>query len=97
MNCNPETVSTDWDESDGLYLEELSLERVMDVVDHLQRPSSSFSSSFSSSPSFSSSSSPSSSFRGVVVSMGGQTPNNLALPLAERGVRILGKKGFSES
>ena len=85
MNCNPETVSTDWDESDGLYLEELSLERVMDVVDRLQRPSSS------------SSSSSSSSFRGVVVSMGGQTPNNLALPLAERGVRILGKKGFSES
>ncbi|MBI5456126.1 carbamoyl-phosphate synthase (glutamine-hydrolyzing) large subunit [Candidatus Kaiserbacteria bacterium] len=65
INCNPETVSTDYDESDRLYFEELSLERVMDIVEY-EKPA------------------------GVIVSMGGQIPNNLALPLQKNGVRILG-------
>jgi carbamoyl-phosphate synthase large subunit/carbamoyl-phosphate synthase small subunit len=65
INCNPETVSTDYDESDRLYFEELTLERVMDIYDFENA-------------------------RGVVVSVGGQIPNNLALPLYRRGVKILG-------
>ena len=65
INSNPETVSTDYDVSDRLYFEELSLERVLDIYE-FERP------------------------HGVVVSTGGQIPNNLALPLSERGVRILG-------
>ena len=65
INCNPETVSTDFDESDRLYFEELSHERVMDIAE-LEKP------------------------RGVVISVGGQTPNNLALGLHKCGVRILG-------
>ncbi|TSC86603.1 MAG: carbamoyl-phosphate synthase large subunit [Parcubacteria group bacterium Gr01-1014_8] len=65
INCNPETVSTDYDESDRLYFEELSLERVLDIIE-FERP------------------------QGVVVSTGGQIPNNLALPLYEHGVPILG-------
>jgi len=65
INCNPETVSTDFDESSRLYFEELSHERVMDISE-LETP------------------------RGVVVSVGGQTPNNLALGLHRCGVRILG-------
>jgi carbamoyl-phosphate synthase (ammonia) len=65
VNYNPETVSTDYDESDRLYFEELSLERILDITDN-ERPA------------------------GVVVSMGGQTPNNLALPLARAGVPVLG-------
>ncbi|MFH0973423.1 MAG: carbamoyl-phosphate synthase (glutamine-hydrolyzing) large subunit [Candidatus Micrarchaeota archaeon] len=65
VNYNPETVSTDYDESDRLYFDELSLERVLDVCDE-ENP------------------------RGVVVSFGGQIPNNLALPLAKCGVRVLG-------
>jgi len=65
LNCNPETVSTDYDECDALYFDELTLERVLDIWEH-EKP------------------------RGVVVSMGGQTPNSLALPLARRGVQILG-------
>lgn len=65
INYNPETVSTDYDESDKLYFEELTLERVMDVYE-LERAV------------------------GVVVSVGGQIPNNLALPLHHQGVRILG-------
>ncbi|CAK9103982.1 Protein URA2 [Includes: Glutamine-dependent carbamoyl-phosphate synthase [Durusdinium trenchii] len=65
INCNPETVSTDFDESDRLYFEELSHEKVMDIAE-LETP------------------------RGVVVSVGGQTPNNLALGLHRCGVRILG-------
>eukprot|EP00438_Fugacium_kawagutii_P016912 Skav236269 [mRNA] locus=scaffold2289:47277:70286:+ [translate_table: standard] len=68
---NPETVSTDFDESDRLYFEELShdawqlVERVMDISE-LENP------------------------RGVVISVGGQTPNNLAVGLHKCGVRILG-------
>jgi carbamoyl-phosphate synthase large subunit len=65
INCNPETVSTDYDICDKLYFDELTLERVLDICDK-ETP------------------------RGVVISMGGQIPNNLALPLYEAGVPILG-------
>jgi carbamoylphosphate synthase large subunit len=65
INYNPETVSTDYDESDRLYFEELSLERVLDIYER-ENPF------------------------GVVVSVGGQIPNNLSGPLAECGVNILG-------
>jgi len=65
VNYNPETVSTDYDVLDKLYLEELTLERVLDIVEK-ENP------------------------RGVVVSVGGQTPNNLALDLHQNGVKILG-------
>ncbi len=65
VNCNPETVSTDYDSNDRLYFEELTLERVLDIVD-FERP------------------------LGVVVSVGGQIPNNLALSLHRHGVRVLG-------
>jgi len=65
LNNNPETVSTDYDMSDKLYFEEMTLERVIDIVDR-EAPN------------------------GVVVSVGGQTPNNLALALARNGVRIIG-------
>eukprot|EP01039_Chlorochromonas_danica_P004255 gene4255-4675_t len=65
INYNPETVSTDYDESDTLYFEELTLERVLDVYE-IERA------------------------LGVIVSVGGQIPNNLALPLYQQGVRILG-------
>jgi len=64
VNCNPETVSTDYDMSDRLYFEELTLERVLDISEYEQIP--------------------------LVVSMGGQTPNNLALKLKSAGIRILG-------
>lgn len=65
INCNPETVSTDYDESDRLYFEELSLETVIEIC-RFEVPT------------------------GVVVSVGGQTPNNLAVPLSQHGVRIMG-------
>ncbi len=65
INYNPETVSTDYDMSDRLYFDELSLERVLDITD-LEAP------------------------KGVVVSMGGQIPNNLALRLDAAKVPILG-------
>lgn len=65
INYNPETVSTDYDESDRLYFEELSLERVMDIYE-TENPA------------------------GVVVSVGGQIPNNLASSLHESGANILG-------
>merc|ERR1719356_1454462 len=65
INCNPETVSTDFDESDRLYFEELSHETVLDIVE-LEQPA------------------------GVIVSVGGQTPNNLAVGLHDHGVKILG-------
>jgi len=65
INYNPETVSTDYDMSSKLYFEELSFERVMDILD-LEQP------------------------EGVVVSMGGQIPNNLALKLHNQHVPILG-------
>jgi carbamoylphosphate synthase large subunit len=65
INYNPETVSTDYDESDRLYFEELSLERVMDIYER-EMPA------------------------GVVVSVGGQIPNNLASSLHDCGANILG-------
>lgn len=65
INCNPETVSTDYDMCDHLYFDELSLERVLDIVD-LEQP------------------------RGVIVSVGGQIPNNLAMKLYRQGVPVLG-------
>ena len=65
INCNPETVSTDYDMCDHLYFEELSLERVLDIID-LEQP------------------------RGVIVSVGGQIPNNLAMKLYRQGVPVLG-------
>jgi len=65
VNCNPETVSTDYDMSDKLYFEEITLERILDIYEK-EKP------------------------MGVVVSVGGQTSNNVAPKLAERGVRILG-------
>lgn len=65
INCNPETVSTDYDESDHLYFEELTLERVLDIYE-IERP------------------------LGVMISVGGQIPNNLAQGLAHAGVHILG-------
>lgn len=65
INYNPETVSTDYDMCDRLYFDELTFERVMDIVD-LETP------------------------RGVIVSTGGQIPNNLALKLDAQKVSILG-------
>ena len=65
INSNPETVSTDYDESDRLYFDELSLERVLDIIE-FEQPN------------------------GVVVSTGGQIPNNLALKLFKNGVPIMG-------
>ena len=70
INYNPETVSTDYDVCDRLYFDELSFERVMDVVD-LEAP------------------------KGVVVSMGGQIPNNLAMRLHSQDVHILGTSPVS--
>ncbi|MBP9694994.1 MAG: carbamoyl-phosphate synthase (glutamine-hydrolyzing) large subunit [Candidatus Magasanikbacteria bacterium] len=65
INSNPETVSTDYDESDYLFFEELTLERIQDIAD-IVGP------------------------RGIIVSVGGQIPNNLALPLKKSGYPILG-------
>jgi carbamoyl-phosphate synthase large subunit len=70
LNNNPETVSTDYDVCDRLYFEEISLERVLDIVD-FERP------------------------RGTIISMGGQLPNNLALPLSKEGVVLLGTSAQS--
>ncbi|MBN2284719.1 MAG: carbamoyl-phosphate synthase large subunit [Deltaproteobacteria bacterium] len=65
VNSNPETVSTDYDISDRLYFEPLTLEDVLNIV-RVEQP------------------------EGVIVQLGGQTPLNLAIPLARHGVRILG-------
>ena len=65
INYNPETVSTDYDMCDRLYFDELTLERVLDVLD-LEQP------------------------RGVIVSVGGQIPNNLAMKLHRQGAPVLG-------
>ena len=70
INYNPETVSTDYDMCDRLYLDELSFERVLDVID-LENP------------------------RGVIVSVGGQIPNNLAMKLYRQSVPILGTSPVS--
>lgn len=65
VNYNPETVSTDYDMSDRLYFDELSLERVLDITS-FEKP------------------------KGVIVSTGGQIPNNLALKLKKNKVKVLG-------
>ena len=65
INYNPETVSTDYDMCDRLYFDELTFERVMDIIE-LEAP------------------------HGVIVSTGGQIPNNLAMRLDEQHVNILG-------
>jgi carbamoyl-phosphate synthase / aspartate carbamoyltransferase len=65
VNYNPETVSTDYDEADRLYFENISLETILDIYDI-------------------------ESSRGVILSMGGQTPNNIALPLYRQNVNIYG-------
>ncbi|KAF2803066.1 aspartate carbamoyltransferase [Mytilinidion resinicola] len=65
INYNPETVSTDYDEADRLYFENINLETVLDI--YTMENSS-----------------------GVILSMGGQTPNNIALPLHRLNVKILG-------
>ena len=70
INYNPETVSTDYDMCDRLYFDELSFERVLDVLD-LEMP------------------------KGVIVSMGGQIPNNLAMRLYRQDVPILGTSPLS--
>jgi len=70
INYNPETVSTDYDMCDRLYFDELSFERVLDIID-LENP------------------------RGVIVSVGGQIPNNLAMKLHRQSVPILGTSPVS--
>ncbi|MDR2518633.1 MAG: carbamoyl-phosphate synthase (glutamine-hydrolyzing) large subunit, partial [Spirochaetaceae bacterium] len=65
VNCNPETVSTDYDMCDRLYFEELSLERILDIYEREQPD-------------------------GIILSMGGQIPNNLATKLYHAGVHIYG-------
>ena len=65
VNYNPETVSTDYDEADRLYFENISLETILDIYDTEHS-------------------------RGVILSMGGQTPNNIALPLYRQNVHIYG-------
>ncbi len=65
INCNPETVSTDYDICDKLYFEQLTFERVLDIYDK-ENP------------------------EGVIISMGGQIPNNLALKLHDAGIKVLG-------
>ncbi|MBP5455787.1 MAG: carbamoyl-phosphate synthase (glutamine-hydrolyzing) large subunit [Paludibacteraceae bacterium] len=70
INYNPETVSTDYDMCDRLYFDELSFERVLDVLD-LENP------------------------KGVIVSVGGQIPNNLAMKLYRQNVPVLGTSPVS--
>jgi len=70
INYNPETVSTDYDMCDRLYFDELSFERVMDIIE-LENP------------------------HGVILSMGGQIPNNLAMRLDAQKVHILGTSPMS--
>jgi carbamoyl-phosphate synthase large subunit len=65
INCNPETVSTDYDICDKLYFEELTYERVMDIYEK-ENPD------------------------GIIISMGGQIPNNLAMKLHQSGLKIKG-------
>jgi carbamoyl-phosphate synthase large subunit len=67
INSNPETVSTDYDESDRLYFEQLTFERVQDIAD-FENP------------------------KGIIISVGGQIANNLALPLAQAGYHLLGTR-----
>lgn len=70
INSNPETVSTDYDRSDRLYFEQLTLERVRDIADF-------------------------ENISGIIISVGGQIANNLALPLHQSGYKILGTSPLS--
>ncbi len=70
INCNPETISTDYDESDKLYFEEITIEKVLDIYKYEKA-------------------------YGVIVSMGGQEPNNIALQLHESKVNVLGTSPLS--
>lgn len=70
INYNPETVSTDYDTCDRLYFDELTFERVLDIIE-LERP------------------------MGVIVSVGGQIPNNLAMRLYQENIRVLGTSPVS--
>ncbi|HXX87840.1 MAG TPA: carbamoyl-phosphate synthase (glutamine-hydrolyzing) large subunit [Candidatus Acidoferrum sp.] len=70
VNCNPETVSTDYDTSDKLYFEELTIERILDIYEK-ENP------------------------LGLIASVGGQIPNNLALRLTDSGVKLLGTSAKS--
>ena len=65
INYNPETISTDFDESDKLYFEELTFERVTDIYEKEEA-------------------------YGIIISMGGQEPNNIAMKLHEYGINVLG-------
>ncbi|KAI2635438.1 pyrABCN [Xylaria nigripes] len=65
VNYNPETVSTDYDEADRLYFENINLETILDIYEM-------------------------ESASGVLGAMGGQTPNNIALPLLRSGIKVLG-------
>jgi len=67
INCNPETVSTDYDITDKLYFEELSQETISNIYQK-------------------------ENIKGVIISVGGQIPNNLAIPLHFQGIKILGTK-----
>ena len=70
VNCNPETVSTDFDECDRLFFEELTFETVLEIYER-EMPA------------------------GIVLAVGGQVPNNLAMRLADAGIRILGTQAQS--
>jgi carbamoyl-phosphate synthase large subunit len=70
VNCNPETVSTDYDTSDKLYFEELTVERILDICEK-ENPV------------------------GLIGSVGGQTPNNLALQLTKSGINLMGTSASS--
>jgi len=70
VNCNPETVSTDYDTSDRLYFEPLTFEDIMNIIE-LEKP------------------------LGVIVQFGGQTPLNLAVPLRQAGVNLMGTSADS--
>ena len=65
INCNPETVSTDYDEFDALFFEELTVETIREIYERVHP-------------------------MGIILSMGGQTPNNLALKLYNQQLKILG-------
>lgn len=65
VNCNPETVSTDYDEADKLFFDELSFETVMDIYQLTKSD-------------------------GIILSMGGQIPNNIAMPLYRQNVNVIG-------
>ena len=70
INCNPETVSTDYDICERLYFDEISFETVMDIY-RFEQPF------------------------GIIISMGGQLPNNIAMPLHQQNVKILGTSPVS--